>query len=154
MGSQWVGIAIDDLTAACAAAGDVERAAGVRRYVRDQFAFLGVVTPERRMIAKRLLARRDSPTPDDIEAIGQLAWATHEHELQYAAVDVLVCRVKSACGEFLDVVAELATTNRWWDTVDALAPIPMRCLGSLATTTTYCRRWRCDRPRSTCRGHW
>ncbi len=93
----------------------------MRRYMRDQFAYFGVPTPERRAITKRVLAPLGPPLPGDLEAIGPLAWEIDERELQYAAVDVLVRHVKVARPELLDVVEGLVTTKSWWDTVDALA---------------------------------
>ena len=93
----------------------------MRRYMRDQFAFFGVSTPERRAIAKRVLEPLGPPSPEDLEAVGPLAWAEDEREMQYAAVDVLVRHVKVARPDLLGVVAGLVTTKSWWDTVDALA---------------------------------
>ena len=93
----------------------------MRRYMRDQFAYFGVPTPERRAITKRVLTTIGPPSPVDLEAIGPLAWEIDERELQYAAVDVLVRHVKLARPELLSVVEGLVTTKSWWDTVDALA---------------------------------
>jgi 3-methyladenine DNA glycosylase AlkD len=120
-GSDWAITAVEQLGATFAAAGDPKRAADMRRYMRDQFAFFGVATPERRAITKRILEPLGPPSALDLEAIGPLAWTADERELQYAAVDMLVRHVKLARPQLLDVVAELVTTKSWWDTVDALA---------------------------------
>jgi 3-methyladenine DNA glycosylase AlkD len=119
--SQWAETAVAELGVELASAGDPVRAADMRRYMREQFAFFGVATPERRAITKRVLRPLGPPSALDLEAIGPSAWAADERELQYAAVDVLVRHVKLARPELLDVVAGLVTTKSWWDTVDALA---------------------------------
>ena len=119
--SPWADRAVAALSAEFSEAGDPERAAGMRRYMRDQFAYFGVPTPQRRAIAKQVLAPLGAPSPLDLEAIGPLAWAADEREVQYAAVDVLVRHVDVARPQLLGVVAELVTTKSWWDTVDALA---------------------------------
>jgi 3-methyladenine DNA glycosylase AlkD len=119
--TRWSERAVAELAAAFGAAGDAERAAGMRRYMRDQFEFFGVPTPERRAIARRVLAPLGQPEVEDLEAIGPLAWAVDERELQYAAVDVLVRHVRRARPELLDIVGGLVTTKSWWDTVDTLA---------------------------------
>jgi len=117
----WAETAVAELEATLRAAGDPERALGMRRYMRDQFAFFGVPTPERRAITRRVLDPLGSPSPGDLDAIGPLAWDVDEREMQYAAVDVLVRHVGIARPELLDVVSVLVTTKSWWDTVDALA---------------------------------
>jgi 3-methyladenine DNA glycosylase AlkD len=121
MQSDWAATAVAELAGAFAAIGDPERAAGMRRYMRDQFEFFGVPTPERRAVANRVLAPLGPPSPSDLEAIGPLAWAVDQREVQYAAVDVLVRHVERARPELLDVVGGLVTAKSWWDTVDALA---------------------------------
>jgi 3-methyladenine DNA glycosylase AlkD len=119
--TRWAETAVAELGGAFANAGDPARAQRMRRYMRDQFAFFGVPTPERRAIAKRVLEPLGLPSPVDLEAIGPLAWAADEREMQYAAVDVLARHVKQARPQLLAVVGELVTTKSWWDTVDALA---------------------------------
>jgi 3-methyladenine DNA glycosylase AlkD len=119
--SDWAAAAVGALTEAFAAAGDPDRAAGMRRYMRDQFEFFGVPTPDRRSIAQKVLAPLGPPSAGDLEVFAPLAWAVDGREVQYAAVDVLVRHVMLARPELLDVVAGLITTKSWWDTVDALA---------------------------------
>ena len=120
-GESWSAVAVRELRAALAAAGDAERAAAMGRYMRDQFAFFGVPTPQRRAITKQVLAPLAAPSPTDLEEIGPLAWRVDEREMQYAAVDVLSRHVALARPELLDVVRSLVITKSWWDTVDALA---------------------------------
>ncbi len=119
--SSWATVAVRDLEEAFAAAGDPDRAVGMRRYMRDQFAFFGVPTPQRRAITRQVLGPLGPPSPVDLEALGPLAWIVDEREVQYAAVDVLARHVQLARPELLDVVGSLVTTKSWWDTVDALA---------------------------------
>jgi len=135
---RWAETAVGDLGRSFREAADPGRAVEMRTYMRDQFAYFGIPTPERRAITKRVLAPLGSPSPGDLEAIGPLAWAADEREMQYAAVDVLVRHVKVGRPELLDVVGELVITKSWWDTVDALAsnvvgPLALR-YPSLVTT--------------------
>ncbi len=117
----WSADVVREMHVAIAAAGDADLAAAMRRYMRDQFAFFGVPTPQRRAITKQVLAPLAAPSPTDLEEIGPLAWLADEREMQYAAVDVLVRHVRLAPPELLDTVSALVTTKSWWDTVDALA---------------------------------
>jgi 3-methyladenine DNA glycosylase AlkD len=120
-GSTWADDALRSMVASLAAAGDAERAASMRKYMRDQFAFFGVPTPERRRITRRVLAALDEPRSPDVETFAVLAWEREERELQYVAVDVLAAHAGRARPELLVTVRRLITTKSWWDTVDALA---------------------------------
>lgn len=119
--SPWADAAVTGLKDAFATAGDPERAADMRRYMRDQFAFFGVPAPERRAIARRVLGPLGAPSASDLEILGPLAWAVDEREVQHTAVDLLVRHVQIARPELLAVVGQLVTTKSWWDTVDPLA---------------------------------
>ena len=120
-GSDWAEAAVSALIEALEVAGDADRAVDMRRYMRDQFAFFGVPTPQRRSIATWVLAPLGPPSARDLEALGPLAWAVDQRELQYIAVDVLARHVLLARPELLAVAADLVVTKSWWDTVDALA---------------------------------
>ena len=120
-GLDWADAAVSALTEALEVAGDADRAVDMRRYMRDQFACFGVPTPQRRSIATQVLAPLGPPSGRDLEALGPLAWAVDQRELQYIAVDVLARHVKLARPELLAVAAGLVVTKSWWDTVDALA---------------------------------
>ncbi len=119
--SSWSDIAVAELESALRSVGDAERAVGMRKYMRDQFGFFGVPTPQRRAIAKQVLDPLGPPAPVDLETIGPHAWAVDGREVQYAAVDVLARYARSARPELLAVVGGLVTTKSWWDTVDPLA---------------------------------
>ena len=119
--SAWPEAVVALLVDGLRSAGDAERAAGMAKYMRNQFVFFGVPTPERRAITKQVLGGLGVPEPTDLERLGPLAWHVDQREVQYAAVDVLVRHVRIGRPELLDVVGGLVTTKSWWDTVDALA---------------------------------
>ena len=105
------------LTAAYEGARDPERAPGMAAYMKGRFPFLGIATPERRVLDRAVLAGVGRPDDDDVVALARACWAKPEREYQYFAVDRLV-RWPAAT---IDVARELITTKSWWDTVDPLA---------------------------------
>jgi 3-methyladenine DNA glycosylase AlkD len=111
---------VDGLRIAFRAASDPERAVAMARYMRDQFAFFGVPTPERRATQRRELAAW-KPTEQEVVDFARECWAGDQRELQYAACDVIQRFAKHASPEFLDLLETLVTTKSWWDSVDALA---------------------------------
>ena len=89
---------------------------GMAAYMRDQFPFLGVQTPARRLAMKPLIkAFRGRP----LEA-ATLLWQQPEREFQYVACDLLRASTLSAAD--LPALEALVTSKSWWDSVDSLAP--------------------------------
>ncbi len=112
---------VERLAATLGPAGDGRRAADMRRYLRDQFPFLGVPSPERRRLVRAVVA--DVPRPDQATAlaVADRLWGLPEREYQYAGVDLLTRWVGALDASALPALGRLVTTKAWWDTVDALA---------------------------------
>ena len=100
---------------------DPGRAAPMARYLRDQFSFLGVGTPQRRAALRG--AWRDVPAPPTTRALATAAaalWALPEREYTYAACDLLARWAPRAEQELLADVEQLIVADSWWDSVDSL----------------------------------
>ncbi|RSK29227.1 DNA alkylation repair protein [Bacillus sp. HMF5848] len=95
----------------------------MKRYMRDQYEFFGVKTPERRGILKSFLLENGLPHDDAFnEAIVEL-WEMPERELQIVAINLIDLKIKKKelSTAFLPVIEQLITTKSWWDTVDHIA---------------------------------
>jgi 3-methyladenine DNA glycosylase AlkD len=103
------------------AAADPVRAASMRAYMRDQFAFLGIATPLRRALSRQVLQGVPAPGADELRTVALACWELPEREYQYFAADWLVRHAKRMTPEFLPTAHRLVTTKSWWDTVDTLA---------------------------------
>lgn len=125
------------LAIAFQARADEERAPGMAAYMKGQFAFLGIASPERRAAQKEVLGDWQAPSADDLAAFARSCWLRDEREYQYAACDTLVRHVTRLGPDALALAEELITTKPWWDTVDALAG---RVVGPLAERTVI-ERW-------------
>ncbi|MCK1819039.1 DNA alkylation repair protein [Streptomyces sp. XM83C] len=114
-------LVITRLTSVYGPAGDPERAAAMRAYMKDVSPFLGIPTPERRALSRTVLAGTPRPDETDLTAIALRCWALPEREYHYFAVDFLRRHASRCTSAFLPVVRHLLTTVPWWDTVDLLA---------------------------------
>lgn len=112
-----------DLTAALASVADAQRAPAMRAYMRDQFAFLGVGTPQRRAAGKLLLHALKGIGADALLAHAQALWLLPEREYQYVALDLLAMHWKELSSTHIPALMALVQEKSWWDTVDALAGI-------------------------------
>ncbi|MCL2337184.1 MAG: DNA alkylation repair protein [Firmicutes bacterium] len=100
------------------AAANPEKAAPMSAYMRGQFAFLGISTPERRKLSREFFKTVNKKVVD--WQFVERCWAQAEREFQYLAVDYLL-KLKSALTPAdMPNIQRLITTKSWWDTVDAL----------------------------------
>lgn len=92
----------------------------MEKYMRNQFPFLGIKTPERRGIIREFLKMEKdrSFTLEDAEYLFSLP----EREFKYAAIHLLVKYEKKWTRKDVDRLLSLALTEPWWDTIDSFAP--------------------------------
>ncbi|WP_165313371.1 DNA alkylation repair protein [Vibrio ziniensis] len=100
---------------------DKENATQMRAYLRDQFQFYGVRSPQRRDALKPLFSKNQLPHIKDVPSVCRELWSLPQREFQLVAVDLLIKHRKALPALFLDEVEWLITTKSWWDTVDLLA---------------------------------
>ncbi len=112
---------VTTVRAALEAVADPDRVESMTRYMRDQFPFLGVASPELRQAIKPLLAEARTMAGDDLVALADRLWAQPEREFQYVATLVLRRAITALEAHHLDDLEALITTKSWWDTVDSLA---------------------------------
>lgn len=90
-------------------------------YMRDQFAFLGIRTPERAALTKQFMKANGVPAGAELETVVRLLWALPEREFHYAAMMLTEKRKKELGPGQMELLEHLITKHSWWDTVDLLA---------------------------------
>jgi len=88
-------------------------------YLRHQFEFIGLKTPERRLLAKDFLKEKKGDKQIDWELIFEF-WNLPEREFQYLALDYLHQIKKWLIFDDMEKIKKLTVSKSWWDTVDAL----------------------------------
>jgi 3-methyladenine DNA glycosylase AlkD len=111
------------ITAALAPLTDANRAPAMRAYMRDQFPFLGIGTPDRRAAIKPVATALRNASAADLLALAEALWELEEREYQYAAVDLLAKHWRALSAADLPALLALVQCKSWWDTVDALAGV-------------------------------
>jgi 3-methyladenine DNA glycosylase AlkD len=141
-------VSTDELLAAVIAsyrgAADAEVAAAQRAYMRDQFPYLGIPTPERRKLTRDVVKGTARPGTDDCADLALRCWELPEREFRYFAIDYLVANVKYCDSTLLPTLRTLITTDSWWDTIDPLAtrvvgPLVAADPGLVATMDAWVR---------------
>ena len=100
---------------------DPDRASQMKKYMKDQFDFYGIATPDRRAMMKAHIKEYGLPDWSQIDLISRSLWEADERECQFTLLD-LMNRLKKKLGpDHLPLLEYLITTKSWWDTVDGLA---------------------------------
>ncbi|MDO4917807.1 MAG: DNA alkylation repair protein, partial [Rothia sp. (in: high G+C Gram-positive bacteria)] len=91
-------------------------------YMRHQFPFLGIKTPQRRELLKPFLAeaRAQARTRGIDRDFVDACWQAPEREFQYAALDYLHALRRYLEPEDIDWLRGLVEAKSWWDTIDRL----------------------------------
>ncbi len=114
---------ISQLGSALRSVAEAERAPAMRAYMRDQFAFLGVPTPQRRSACKPLLQTLKAESPEQLLQLATRLWGEVEREYQYVAIDLLALHWKRFDASHLPALLALAQQKSWWDSVDGLISV-------------------------------
>ena len=99
---------------------NIENAGWMRKYMRDQFPFLGIKKPEREEVFSALYRLHGNPT--DFVETSKYLFSKPEREFQYIAMEY-VRKSKSAWDDRVPaLVEEWIGEESWWDVVDVLGP--------------------------------
>jgi len=131
------------LKAHLAAHADPIKAAPMKAYMRDQFEYLGIKSPELAELMKEFITANGLPDLAALDPVVRELWALPQREYQYAALGLIGKLEKQLPAEFIETIEYLITTKSWWDTVDSVKGT----VGSLfkrypAVQKKYLARWR------------
>ena len=98
-----------------------KQAGPMKRYMRDQFEYLGIKIPEMGQLLKQHIREHGLPPPADLDRILRDLWGLPQREFQYAANDLLEKFEKELPAEFIETLEYLLVTKSWWDSVDTIA---------------------------------
>lgn len=97
------------------------KAISMKAYMRNQFEFFGLTSPERKALSKSFLYDYGLPPDKEIPMlVGQL-WELPQREFQYFGMELLRKRIKYMDKNFIRFLEELIIRKSWWDTIDYMA---------------------------------
>jgi 3-methyladenine DNA glycosylase AlkD len=99
-------------------AADPEKAAPMSAYMRNQFPFLGIKTPERKKLCSDFL-KNAAGQAVDWDFVFK-CWEQPEREFQYLAVNYLAKASAALTADDIPKLREIAVSKSWWDTIDGL----------------------------------
>ncbi len=100
---------------------NTEVAPQMEKYMRNQFRFFGIKSPERREIYKDFKRTQGLIPNANKNEIVKWCWQSTNREYQYFAMDFLGKSIKNEKQDILDLYEYMIVTKSWWDTVDYIA---------------------------------
>lgn len=100
---------------------DPVRAADMKRYMRDQFDYIGFNASKHKEISKQYFREMGFPDEEDVEVVVHDCWTLKEREYQYFAMILLSGMAKMAPLCRVDLYEFMVREKSWWDTVDFIA---------------------------------
>jgi 3-methyladenine DNA glycosylase AlkD len=97
------------------------QAVSMKRYMRDQFEYLGIKSPQNAVLMKEFVKEHGLPPIAQLDEISRDLWSLPQREFQYIAMSLAGKLEKKCEPEFITTIEYLLITKSWWDTVDTLA---------------------------------
>ncbi len=97
------------------------QAVSMKSYMRDQFEYLGIKSPQGAALMKGFVKEHGVPLIAQLDEISRDLWSLPQREFQYAAMSLTGKFEKKVEPEFITTIEYLLITKSWWDTVDLIA---------------------------------
>jgi 3-methyladenine DNA glycosylase AlkD len=93
----------------------------MKKYMKDQFEFYGVKTPERRAMMKSFLKEYGLPAENELKQVITECWSNDFRDWQYVAIALLIEYIKKPEKKIVGLLEYMVVNKSWWDTVDGIA---------------------------------
>jgi 3-methyladenine DNA glycosylase AlkD len=122
---------------------NLKYAESMKKYMQNNFEFIGLQKPLRASLQKPFLERHNLPEIQSIPEIILFLWQLPEREFQYFALALLEKFLAIAPRNFIELFETLILTKSWWDTVDMLASkfVGTIFFNDIALRKQYLEKW-------------
>jgi len=103
------------------AVADPEKAAGMKAYMKDHFEYLGVASPERKVVVRYVWENYKELIKEEWREICSALWETPRREYQYVGMDLMAKIKTKLLEEDIALIEHFVLEKSWWDTVDFIA---------------------------------
>lgn len=99
---------------------NAENAAAMKKYMRGQYDYYGIKTPERKAIEKAFYQNNPLPPKAEMEPLIFEAWNKPQREWVHMGMAFIEKYKKHWSESDVEVIEKLIISKSWWDSVDIL----------------------------------
>ncbi|MGD6849404.1 DNA alkylation repair protein [Rossellomorea aquimaris] len=118
-----------------------ENREAMEAYMRNQFQFFGIRTPERTALLRDFLKEHGKPQVEELPDIVRCLWSEPQRECQYIALSLLDKQSRYLTKDHLPFLEEIITDKSWWDTIDHIAPNHVGKIYQTEEDDAYLEKW-------------
>jgi 3-methyladenine DNA glycosylase AlkD len=96
-------------------------APAMEKYMKNQFQFLGIKSPERKLLLRNFIAENGLPTIETIDTVVRNLWQQPARELHYLVMELAARKTFLVEKDRIILIEWMLTHSSWWDTVDYIA---------------------------------
>lgn len=96
-------------------------APAMEKYMKNKFQFLGIKSPERKLLLKDFIAGNGFPTDETLDTIVRNLWQQPARELHYVGMQLAARKQFLIDKDRIILIEWMLTHASWWDTVDYIA---------------------------------
>jgi len=114
---------IGEIIAVFEAHANPSEALKMKKYMRDQFEYLGIKSPVRAQLKAQILLDNElkNLSSENLIPLIYELWRQDCREYQYIAMELLDRKIKAANPEMIEHLEFFIVTKPWWDTIDFIA---------------------------------
>jgi 3-methyladenine DNA glycosylase AlkD len=98
-----------------------ENAFWMKKYMKNQFEFYGIKTPDRRVMLRSFLKNYGMPPAEELKPVVMECWAHEYRDWQYVAMSLMLIYIKKPERDIIRLLEFMIVNKSWWDTVDGVA---------------------------------
>jgi 3-methyladenine DNA glycosylase AlkD len=99
------------------------QAGPMKKYMRDQFEYLGIKSPQLKTLFRRAIEENGLPPLEELENVIRELWDLPQREYQYLAIGLMERLEKKLPSSAIKTLEYMIVHKSWWDTVDNISHI-------------------------------
>jgi 3-methyladenine DNA glycosylase AlkD len=99
------------------------QAAPMKKYMREQFEFLGIKSPQVKVLIREHVGKHGLPALDGLDQIARELWGLPQREFQYGAISLMERAEKQLPLNSIKTLEYMITHKSWWDTADNISHV-------------------------------
>lgn len=99
------------------------QAAPMKKYMRDQFEYLGIKSPQLKTLFRQAIQENGLPSFTELDNIIRELWKLPAREYQYLAIGLMERVEKKLPSASIETLEYMIVHKSWWDTVDNISHV-------------------------------